>query len=109
MKDQKIQQSLERCFGQKQVLAESIDSMFHENKFYRQWLVSVVTAQNLQTITSFLNIELSQYGKSGSKASLLLAAATAANPLDATWLAESEEAVVKKKLIAFHEQHDGRR
>ena len=37
MKDQKIQQSLERCFGQKQVLAESIDSMFHGIKIQQRF------------------------------------------------------------------------
>ena len=58
MIDTKIEQSYGRCFGQQQLLANSIEIFIsHEKK----WLVA---AQNLQSIETLLILELSKYSKS---------------------------------------------
>ena len=60
MNDCKIELSNGRCFGLQQLLANSIENFIsHEKK-------SVVTAGYLQSIKTFLTLELSQYRKSGS-------------------------------------------
>ena len=60
MNDRKIERSDGRGFGRQQLPADSNGhSISNEKK-------SVVTAQYLQSIKTFLTLELSQYRKSGS-------------------------------------------
>ena len=60
MNDQKIELSYRRGFGQQQLFANFIENFIsHEKK----WLVA---AKYLQSIKTFLTVELSQYCKSGS-------------------------------------------
>ena len=64
MNDCKIEQSYRHCFGQQQLLANSIENFISHEK--KKLLVGVVAAQYLQSIKTFLTVELSQYSKSGS-------------------------------------------
>ena len=61
MTDRKIERSYGRCFGQHQLLADSIKISFHMRK--KKWFVA---AQNLQSIKTLLTLELTQYRKCGS-------------------------------------------
>ena len=61
MNDCKIEWSDGRCFGWQQRLANSIENFIsHEKR------CDIVAAWYLQSIKTFLTVELSQYSKSGS-------------------------------------------
>ena len=60
MTDWNLELSYGSCFGQQQLLADSIENLIsHEKK-------TLVKAGNLQNIKIFLTLELSQYHKSDS-------------------------------------------
>ena len=60
MNDHKIERSNGRCFDRQQLSTDSMEISFPMKK------KSVVTARYLQSIKTFLTLELSQYRKSGS-------------------------------------------
>ena len=73
MNDCKIERSYGRCFGRQQLPAYSNRHSISNEK------QSVVTARYLQSIKTFLTLELSRYRKSGSTFSSSEPAATAAD------------------------------
>ena len=81
----KIEQSYERCFSQRQFLANSIENFIsHENK---KWLVCKLSLPDIyKALKPILTLELSQYHKIGCtfSSSQLVAASRFKNTL--TWL-----------------------
>ena len=73
MNDHKVERSDSRCFGRQKRLAYSMEISFPLKT------KTIVTARYLQSIKTFLNVELSQFRKSGSSFSSSEPAATAAD------------------------------